>query len=215
MEKIQVTAFCIQEFIISGLYLFETRRLLQPSATFQKKRTRQVMLHLIIVNIVIILMDITLLCTEYADLYEIQITFKGTLYSIKLRLEFAVLNSLMSLTSASNSTDENQTVVHTHSRARDVGMETFRAQTQHEDGHVKEPMPTSYSVFATRSHKSPFAGEIENNVVMKTTEIAVRIDPTEDEDDEKNGIQDNLDLHRHRPNASPTSSEVNFAGEGF
>src|SRR5271154_5147452 len=103
MEKIQVTAFCVQEFIISSLYVYETRRLLQPSATFQKKRTRRVMWHLIYVNILIILMDITVLCTEYADLYEIQITFKGTLYSIKLRLEFAVLNSLMSLTHSSNS----------------------------------------------------------------------------------------------------------------
>src|SRR5438046_10416498 len=103
MEKIQITAFSIQEFIISAMYLYETRRILQPSATFQKKRTRQVMMHLIYVNVLIILMDITLLCTEYANLYDIQITYKGALYSIKLRLEFAVLNQLMSLTSHHNS----------------------------------------------------------------------------------------------------------------
>src|SRR5436190_250540 len=47
MEKIQITAFSIQEFIISAMYLYETHRILKPSATFQKKRTRQVMLHLI------------------------------------------------------------------------------------------------------------------------------------------------------------------------
>src|SRR5450432_4159422 len=122
MEKIQVTAFCIQEFIISGLYLYETRRILQPSATFQKKRTRQVMLHLIYVNILIILMDITLLCTEYADLYEIQITFKGVLYSVKLRLEFAVLNSLMSLTAHSTS-EESPNNIYTLSATRNVGLE--------------------------------------------------------------------------------------------
>jgi hypothetical protein len=214
MEKIQVTAFCIQEFIISGLYLWETKRLLQPGATFQKKRTRQVMLHLIIVNIVIILMDITLLCTEYADLYEIQITFKGTLYSIKLRLEFAVLNSLMSLTSAGNNSDEIQNHINSHSTTRNVGLETFRAPTQHGDDHTKETKPNSYSVFAARSHNSPFAGEMEENVVMKTTEVAVRTEALEPET-EKSKIADHLKVSRHRSNPSPTSSEVEFAGEGF
>ncbi len=213
MEKIQVTAFCIQEFIISGLYLYETRRILQPSASFQKKRTRQVMLHLIYVNILIILMDVTLLCTEYANLYEIQITFKGTLYSIKLRLEFAVLNSLMSLTSSSNS-DENFDVHYTNSATRNVGMETFNG-TARTDAHNTDGLPTSYSVFAARSHNSPFKGE--DNVVMKTTEVAVRTEmvEAEEEDREKDHGPESPKVHRHRPNPSPASSEVEFARDGF
>jgi hypothetical protein len=209
MEKIQVTAFCIQEFIISGLYLYETRRILQPSASFQKKRTRQVMLHLIYVNILIILMDITLLCTEYANLYEIQITFKGTLYSIKLRLEFAVLNSLMSLTRSNNS-DDARDAQYTHSATRNVGLETFNGNARPEDQNA-EPLPASYSVFAGRSHNNPFTGE--DNVVMKTTEVAVRTEMVEVEEEEKNHGLESPKIHRHRP--SPASSEVEFAGEGF
>jgi hypothetical protein len=213
MEKIQVTAFCIQEFIISGLYLYETRRILQPSASFQKKRTRQVMLHLIYVNVLIILMDITLLCTEYANLYEIQITFKGTLYSIKLRLEFAVLNSLMSLTRSNNS-DEARDAQYTHSATRNVGLETFNGNPR-PDAQNDEAFPASYSVFAARSHNSPFTGE--DNVVMKTTEVAVRTEmvDTEGEEEEKNHEPNSPKVHRHRPNPSPASSEVEFAHDGF
>ena len=58
MEKIQVTAFAIQEFIISGLYVYETRQILKPGETFHKKRTRRVMRHLIYVNILIIIIHL-------------------------------------------------------------------------------------------------------------------------------------------------------------
>ena len=44
-----------------------------------------------------ILMDITLLGTEYANEYSIETTYKSTLYSIKLKLEFAILNRLRAL----------------------------------------------------------------------------------------------------------------------
>lgn len=213
MEKIQVTAFCIQEFIISGLYLYETRRILQPSASFQKKRTRQVMLHLIYVNVLIILMDITLLCMEYANLYEIQITFKGTLYSIKLRLEFAVLNSLMSLTRSGNS-DEAREAYYTHSATRNVGLDTFNGNAL-ADGQNADGVPASYSVFASRSHNSPFPGGMEDNVVMKTTEVAVRTEMVESDVEEKDNDTENPKVHRHRPNPSPASSEVEFAHDGF
>ncbi|PVH70109.1 hypothetical protein DL98DRAFT_554168 [Cadophora sp. DSE1049] len=97
MEKIQITAFCIQEFIISGLYVFHTRKILKTSAIFQKSKTHQVMRHLIIINVLIILMDLTLLGTEFAGHYEIETTYKSALYSIKLKLEFAILNQLVML----------------------------------------------------------------------------------------------------------------------
>jgi hypothetical protein len=94
MEKVQVTAFCIQEFIISSVYLYETRRMLKPSENFQKKRARRVIRHLIYVNLLLILMDIALLCTEYANLYEIQIAFKGeqaTYYLVRAIYHFTLL----------------------------------------------------------------------------------------------------------------------------
>ncbi|KAI9890939.1 MAG: hypothetical protein M1814_003440 [Vezdaea aestivalis] len=97
MEKIQMTAFCIQEFIISGLYVWATLKLLKP---IYHGRTRKVMTHLIWINIIIVALDVVLLAMEYKNYYEIQATLKAMVYSIKLKLEFAVLNQLMTLANA-------------------------------------------------------------------------------------------------------------------
>jgi len=168
--------------------------------------------HLIYINVLIILMDITLLCMEYANLYEIQITFKGTLYSIKLRLEFAVLNSLMSLTNPGNS-DDARDARYTHSATRNVVLDTLNGNAR-TDGNNVDGVPASYSVFASRSHNSPFPGDMEDNVVMKTTEVAVRTEMVDTDADEKDNDQENPKV-RHRPNPSPASSEVEFAHDGF
>ena len=96
-EKIQITAFSLQEFIISALYIWEARKMLRSIANIKKEEARSVMIHLILVNILMILMDITLLGTEYANEYSIETTYKSTLYSIKLKLEFAILNRLRAL----------------------------------------------------------------------------------------------------------------------
>lgn len=97
VEKIQITAFSIQEFIISALYIWEAWKMFQTIASVKREEVRSVMRHLMFVCIMIILMDITLLGTEYANQYEIETTYKSTLYSIKLKLEFAILNRLRNL----------------------------------------------------------------------------------------------------------------------
>ena len=97
MEKIQVTAFCVQELVLSGTYIQETLRILKPSETFQKSRNRIILRRLIFVNVVIIMMDLALVATEYANLYNIETTFKSLLYSVKLKLKFVVLNQLASI----------------------------------------------------------------------------------------------------------------------
>ena len=48
------------------------------------------------INIVIILMDLALLGLEFANLYILEATVKGVVYSVKLKLEFAVLGKLVS-----------------------------------------------------------------------------------------------------------------------
>src|SRR5204862_3298856 len=83
MEKIQMTGFCIQEFIISGLYIWETAKMLRTSP---EKGNRKTMYQLLSVNLIIILMDLGLLAVEYANMYVVETTIKGTTYSIKLKL---------------------------------------------------------------------------------------------------------------------------------
>lgn len=92
MEKIQMTGFCLQEFFISYLYVREALRLLSTSL---QERTRKIMLQLFAINVIIVLLDVALLVVEYRNLYIIETTLKGVVYSIKMKLEFAVLGKLV------------------------------------------------------------------------------------------------------------------------
>jgi len=221
MEKIQVTGFCIQEFIISGLYVYATREILKPGETFQKKRFRRVMRHLILVNILVILMDITLLGTEYANLYDIQITLKGTLYSIKLRIEFSILNQLRSIVRPSGSSYDHD--AHSQPGARDISLHTF---TTHNPNTAAQALANgnSSSIYASRQTKSPFHGDVNDNRVMMTTDVIVMTEELKGDyagaEDQK--ISEGLAVttgggraSRQKGVYSENSSEVEFAGEGF
>lgn len=91
MEKVQMTFFCIQEFIISGLYIWKTLDILKTA--FGSKRT--FMWQLFSINIFIVIMDIALLAIEYKSLYLWEQGIKVITYSIKLKLEFAILSQLI------------------------------------------------------------------------------------------------------------------------
>ncbi|KAJ5678990.1 hypothetical protein N7462_007234 [Penicillium macrosclerotiorum] len=94
MEKIQMTGFCLQEFIISGLYIWETVRMIRLDPDRTK---RKIQYQLIIINMVIIILDLGLLVAEYRNYYIMETMLKGAVYSIKLKLEFAVLGKLIHL----------------------------------------------------------------------------------------------------------------------
>lgn len=94
MEKLQLTGFCVQEVIISGLYMWETNRMLRLN---QDHVSRKTILQLLAVNAACILMDIALMAIEFKNFYIYQTTLKATLYSIKLKLEIAVLGKLVNI----------------------------------------------------------------------------------------------------------------------
>lgn len=98
MEKIQLTGFTIQESLLSTLYVIETVKLLRLGADATTRTdARSIMYQLIGINCAIIAMDLLLLGLEYANFYAVQITLKGFIYSLKLKLEFAVLGRLVDL----------------------------------------------------------------------------------------------------------------------
>jgi hypothetical protein len=123
-EKVQVTGFALQEFIISGFYIYKSWNMLRPAVDDWSRRARGIMIHLIAVNILIIIMDITLLGTEYADQYQIQTTYKGALYSIKLVMEFSILEQLCAYLKRWNKTQFYSTPTRYHGNA-------FRAGSDH------------------------------------------------------------------------------------
>ncbi|KAJ5267430.1 hypothetical protein N7478_010238 [Penicillium angulare] len=99
-DRIQVTGFCIQDLIICGLYMREAMRSLKLITQMRGPDGRKVMIHLIWVNVLVVVMNILLLITEY-KVHYIQVSFKTVVYSIKLKLEFSVLNRLCTLVQSS------------------------------------------------------------------------------------------------------------------
>jgi len=81
IEKIQMTVYCVQEFIISGLYVREVWRMSRIVTLAARKK--RIMWELLVINLVIIGLDIALLCLEYLNLSVIEQTFKGLAYSFK------------------------------------------------------------------------------------------------------------------------------------
>ncbi|RAL08574.1 uncharacterized protein BO97DRAFT_472948 [Aspergillus homomorphus CBS 101889] len=94
MEKLQLTGFTLQEVLISMLYIWETVKLLRMCSA---RENRKIMRQLVGINVAMLIMDLVLLSLEYANYYAIQISLKGAVYSIKLKLEFAVLGRLVAV----------------------------------------------------------------------------------------------------------------------
>ncbi|GAB1316428.1 hypothetical protein MFIFM68171_06638 [Madurella fahalii] len=101
-EKVQVTIFFIQELILSGLYISETVKMMRIERHMGVEighhgGSRKLMKHLVLVNVIIIALDITILGLEYAGYYTLQTAYKGLVYSVKLKMEFSILNRLMEM----------------------------------------------------------------------------------------------------------------------
>ena len=94
IENIQMTIFCLQEFIISGIYVWQTIKLLK---VISKQRTRLIMWQLFTINVIIVGLDIVLLAIQYNNLHLYEQSIKAFVYSVKLKLEFAILGKLVDL----------------------------------------------------------------------------------------------------------------------
>ncbi|KAK2684932.1 hypothetical protein QWA68_016185 [Fusarium oxysporum] len=91
LEKVQMTCFCMQELIISGIYIWKTIDILKTAFG----NTRRILWQLFAINLIIVIMDFTLLIIEYKNFYVWEQGIKVVTYSIKLKLEFAVLGQLI------------------------------------------------------------------------------------------------------------------------
>lgn len=86
-----MTCFCLQEFIISGLYIWKTSDILRTAFG----NTRRIMWQLFGINFLIVIMDIALLAIKYKNHFVWEQGFKVVINSINLKLEFAVLSRLI------------------------------------------------------------------------------------------------------------------------
>ncbi|KAI1069738.1 hypothetical protein LB507_008303 [Fusarium sp. FIESC RH6] len=92
VDKVQLTVFCVQNFILSGLYLWKTTKILRKKTP--QHRTSRVLWHLILINVLLVLIDVALLVVGFTNNFLWQQGVKAVGYSIKLKLEFAILGKL-------------------------------------------------------------------------------------------------------------------------
>lgn len=131
LEKISVAVFTLQELIISSIYLYETVRVLRVGEKILKKNNRRRFELLFLTNVAIIAIDVCLVTLEFLALWGIWCSFKGFAYSLKLKIEFTILNQLRDMVAPSaniiTSLDENSRGPSLTSRIRDV-----RKQPRHQ-----------------------------------------------------------------------------------
>jgi hypothetical protein len=97
-DKVQLVVISVQETIISIIYIHQTVVLLgQGSGSKRPKPLEKLLKHLILVNVLVLIFEITLIAVQFSGHYEIQTTYKTAVYSVKLKIEFSVLNRLVSI----------------------------------------------------------------------------------------------------------------------
>lgn len=125
-EKVEVVIFAIQEFVLSSLYMVEAWRLLKLKMILPRPGDQRTMKRLIVANIIIILMDFSLLCLEFLALWGVWCSYKGMIYSMKLKIEFWILGQLKDFTKGPPMSTFGE---HDHGNKSDSTGEAFRTHS--------------------------------------------------------------------------------------
>jgi len=97
-EPLQLIWFTLQETLISGLYIWYAVGVLRPIQSLRTSNTRTVIRRLIAIDVFVILLDITMIGVEFGGYDDVQHFYKACVYSIRLKLEFVILNQLLDIT---------------------------------------------------------------------------------------------------------------------
>ncbi|KAF2737873.1 hypothetical protein EJ04DRAFT_574348 [Polyplosphaeria fusca] len=222
-EKIQVTIFFIQECIISGIYVFKTAKLLRSEGNIRGRNARKVMTHLIWVNIMVIILDITLLSIEYAGYYDIQTTYKAAVYSCKLKMEFAILNKLLDLFQGRIQDSSDDPRSRSAGRNNNTMLGTLRSkgrsQAPPNATHNSTMVGAGLGNSAYARMEDTLGGvNIRDMEVVKTTEVTVeRSDPATDEGKSEMDVESTGDVKSSpfERRMSASSSEVQIVRGGY
>lgn len=113
-DRLQLIVFFMQEAMLSSLYIFYARAYLRQHALLHNhnlstpplggihgrhraKAQRSMLWQLLLAHGFIITLDITALGIECADMVDWQAAIKPFVYGIKLKIEFFILNRLLTL----------------------------------------------------------------------------------------------------------------------
>ncbi|GAB0137339.1 hypothetical protein EsDP_00005610 [Epichloe bromicola] len=188
--KLQLAVFFVQEVIISSLYIVETTRLLKIQRGVGCSAMRRAMGHLILVNVFVVLLDISILCLEFTQHYNIQTVWKALVYSVKLKSEFSVLNRLVEF-SQHVRPGRNTSSTH-HDTSTDIALETYLRNAS------QAPAGVEYSMQVTAGrpgeHSPPEGVEIVKTTAVTVSHAGRQLPET------------------RPPTAAPTAAESSSAG---
>lgn len=98
-RKVEMTLFCIEESIISGLYIHAAISFFRlKTSSIHGNPRKDLATPLLVVNGFVIFLDLTLLASTFASLPTAQPAYRALVYSVKLKVEIKLLNSLVKIT---------------------------------------------------------------------------------------------------------------------
>ncbi|KAK2057289.1 integral membrane protein [Colletotrichum caudatum] len=97
-EKVSLLVFTLQETTITGIFVRAGFRNLKGLFEFKAREARVLLSFLIAMFALVFLLDVGLVILEYMGLFVFQTSSKPIVYSIKLKVEFAVLQKLLAFT---------------------------------------------------------------------------------------------------------------------
>jgi hypothetical protein len=119
------------------------------------------------VNVIIVLLDMTILGLEYSGLYDIQTVYKGLVYSVKLKLEFSILNRLVELTQGKLNSSNNH-----NSNECSVQLDTFDEQRLKRMAADTDKEP-AYKAYITSDGAETDGGHNNDSITITTTQVAI------------------------------------------
>ncbi|KAF7596838.1 hypothetical protein BBP40_012438 [Aspergillus hancockii] len=91
-ERIQLVGFSLQEIVLSVIYAWAAVEMLK---LLPRGHYKGILIHLLIINFLMICMDAAVVGVQYAGFFKIHVSVKAMVYSIKLKMEYAILGKLV------------------------------------------------------------------------------------------------------------------------
>lgn len=96
-EKMGILFSCIRELIITAIFMWEAKRNLKSLLDAKGEEGRRMFYGLMTVLVVVIFLDASILVCNFANYKPIKLAYGGITNSVKVMMEFAILNRLINL----------------------------------------------------------------------------------------------------------------------
>lgn len=156
-EKVTVALFTVQELIISSVYIYETVKILRVGE-MMRQNNRHRILQLLTANIAVMCLDVATVTLEYSALFGVWCSFKGFAYTVKLKIEFSILNQLRD---AVTKNGRSGGIYPDHSGSEGITLSSRKGRVNTKPN-------------ASALERSTFSELDDNDAITRTTHIAVQ-----------------------------------------